>query len=437
MSAALPPLTRRLLLAEIGLLILAAPFLVFPTVVPALTWVAGALIIAVWLAQRVLVGMPVVPASPLTLALVLWVITIGVGIAVSADPDLTFPKATNLFLGLAVWRLLAALPARPDFIRAALGAHLLVGSGLAAVGALGTDWSFKVPWLTALVERLPTGLVALPESPAEGVHPNQLAGVFVFYLPVLLALLADRRPLSERRRVLPLLALLLAGAAGLLLLTQSRSGWVAALATGPLLLAGWATVLPPSRRRRNVWLLLATLGAGAVLLATQIDPARLRRLWEEPPRESVVGTLTSLSVRQETWRWAVVAAGDFPLTGTGLGTFRRVVYRLYPIQVPIDYDLGHAHNTFMQVALDTGVPGLIAYGALLAAAVAMAWRTARRGGRYRPIALALGVALVAIHIYGLAETLAPGHKNGLCLWLTLGVLTLLHRAADPDAAAAP
>ncbi len=44
----------------------------------------------------------------------------------------------------------------------------------------------------------------------------------------------------------------------------------------------------------------------------------------------------------------------------GLNTFREVVFLIYPIGVSPTYNLGHAHNFFLQTALDFGVPGLIA-----------------------------------------------------------------------------
>ena len=52
-------------------------------------------------------------------------------------------------------------------------------------------------------------------------------------------------------------------------------------------------------------------------------------------------------------------------TGMGMDTFRSVVNVLYPLQIisagsPIK-DIGHAHNEFLQAALDLGIPGLIAF----------------------------------------------------------------------------
>jgi putative inorganic carbon (HCO3(-)) transporter len=153
----------------------------------------------------------------------------------------------------------------------------------------------------------------------------------------------------------------------------------------------------------------------------------LQVLWEEPPRETAIGTLTSLNFRREVWQWAIAGIKEFPFTGSGLGSFRRVVVRLYPINLPPDYDIAHAHNIFFQVALDVGLPGLIAYLALLMLAGTVAWQVARQDEALRPFALGLLAGLAGLHIYGLTDALAPGAKPGLLFWAALGLLAAMRR----------
>lgn len=55
-----------------------------------------------------------------------------------------------------------------------------------------------------------------------------------------------------------------------------------------------------------------------------------------------------LEARVEIWSRAVYAIQDFPFTGCGLGTFRRIVPILYPLfLISSDADIGHAHNLFL------------------------------------------------------------------------------------------
>jgi putative inorganic carbon (HCO3(-)) transporter len=160
-----------------------------------------------------------------------------------------------------------------------------------------------------------------------------------------------------------------------------------------------------------------------------IGPERLQQLWVDPAQETVLGRLNSIGFRQEVWRWMAVAIGDFPFTGTGLGTFRRVAPRLYPLNVPFTYDISHAHNIFGQVALDVGLPGLVAYMALLLLAGAMGWQVARRDEGLRPLAIGLVTGLIALHLYGLTDALALGSKTSLLFWLILGNLTAMKRVS--------
>jgi len=146
--------------------------------------------------------------------------------------------------------------------------------------------------------------------------------------------------------------------------------------------------------------------------------------------EEVVGSI-SLAGRVEIWSRAIYAIQDFPFTGCGLGTFRRVVHLLYPLfLVTPDTDIAHAHNIFLQTALDLGIPGLIAYLALLFVALAICWRSAQdfsAGRMVRVIALGLAGGLVAIHTYGLTDALALGSKPAVAFWFALGLVAGMER----------
>jgi len=158
-----------------------------------------------------------------------------------------------------------------------------------------------------------------------------------------------------------------------------------------------------------------------------IGPRTLWELWVSPPEATALGTLRTLGVRRELWPWAVTAIGDFPFTGVGLGAFRQVVFRLYPLPPWPSYDIGHAHNIFLQTALDTGLPGLVVYVAILFVAAAVGWRVARRDRGFRPVSLGLLAGLVGLHVFGLADALVIGAKPALVFWLALGVLASMNK----------
>lgn len=108
-----------------------------------------------------------------------------------------------------------------------------------------------------------------------------------------------------------------------------------------------------------------------------------------------------------------------------------------PLNVNPTYDIAHAHNIFLQTALDVGLPGLIVYLALLLLAFGLAGRWRGVMGTLRPFALGLLAGFAALHIYGLTDALALGSKTGLSFWVALGLLTAMHQIVRQTAVTQP
>lgn len=426
-------------------LLLATPFLLFPTRYPALVLVVLTLLVLAWLTGWRLTGKPF-PATPYNGATLLFSLALFTAILVTADPHITLPKATGLILGIAAWRYTVMAVQDQRRWQMALVVFLLFSAAFTAMGALSAHWRFKVPLLEQLLVNPPTRLLNLADGPQIGVSLNQVAGTMMLYWPLpFAALLGWRGRLRDWRFVL--LALCSLFLAAFLFLTQSRAGWIGGAAGLLALLVGWGILLPPSRRRRIVWGIVGGVIGGGLLLLLLVGPTQVINLAQEPVVETAVGDLSTTLFRQEVWRWSIAGIQDFPFTGVGLGAFRQVAFRLYPIGVPPSFDFAHAHNIFLQTALDLGLPGLIAYLALVGTAVVQSWQKAKRGGRGRPFYLALLAGLIALHVYGLGDALALGSKTNLLFWIHLGLVssnvarcsgpTLTHaRAVRSDASAA-
>jgi hypothetical protein len=126
--------------------------------------------------------------------------------------------------------------------------------------------------------------------------------------------------------------------------------------------------------------------------------------------------------RQEVWRVGVDAAGDNYLTGVGLGSFRRVFTNDYESNISPEIDIAHAHNIFLQVLLDLGVPGLAAYLALLLISVNIGWNLISTYDPLKPLAISLLAGLFGFHIYSLTDTISLGSKTHFVFWLLMGIL---------------
>ncbi len=421
-------------LVEPATLLLCAPLLLFPTVRPQWTMAGLAVMAGLALARWIVRG-ELWPATPFNVALLLFVLTLPVAWWASAWPELSWPKLAGIILGLLTFRLLALSVCDRRTLSWGLAVFLATGAGILALGALSTGWPAKIPLLRPLVQQLPRQLTELPGTEGQGINANQLAGATLFYLPVMAAL-----AVGWWRKKRPWLALIALGGAGivaaLLLLTQSRSAWIGGI--GSIL----ALIVLTGLASRTRWVRIAavvlpvvTLLALAGLLVA-LGPEQIAALWPGESglsAEDVVGRI-SLSGRVEIWSRALYAIQDFPFTGTGLGTFRRVVHLLYPLfTISPDVDIAHAHNMFLQVALDVGLPGLIAYLALLWIAGAAAWQVVRQGTPWlRALAIGLLTGLIGLHLYGLTDALALGSKPSIAFWLILGLLAALANLTETN-----
>lgn len=412
---------------EGGGLFIIAPFLLFPVIYMPGTIVAMLLLVFNWIGVWWLEKRPF-PSTPLNLPLLIFLVTFTIAILITADPHLTLPKTTSLLLGIALWHYLTRLNLSPAQIAWAALSYCLIGAGFTLLGALGANWLNKIPFLYNLLTLLPVQLIRLPGADA-GVHANELAGTILFYLPLLVTLASHKRVIAghyQKWRMSPFILGCTLVTAAILLLTQSRSAWVGILAGLVTIGLNW---LPINWQRK------VAIGGGVfttigLLLAGLAGPSHVLARF---PASPVVGNLTFITFRQEVWHWAISAIQDFPFTGTGLGTFRQVVRRLYPLDVPATYDIAHAHNIFLQTALDVGLPGLIAYLAMLSIVGFMGWQVAKHNEQLRPFALGLLASLIAFHTYGLTDALALGSKPGILFWMALGLLTAMFNCSSEQA----
>ena len=419
----------------LGLLaLLPAVILIRPDLTPLLLLLPG-----LWLLRQRVTGRFVTP-TPLDGALLLLLIMLLVSLYATFDLAFSLDKIAGLLLGLALFYAVTAMASRsPGWLALAVTLHLGWGTAVALIGFLGTRWSNKLPLLGGLIAQLPPRLLTIPGGP-DTLNPNQVAGVLLWVVPVawlLVALLLWRpAPLRQRGRWAGwgIILLLTLGTAlfmtAVLLLTQSRSAIIGlAVAAGlMLLLVSWLR----STRFLVVTALLLLLLAAGLWQATAVWSLPFLTNGTEMLLDDQL-TLGSLDGRVEIWSRAVYGLQDFPFTGMGMGTFRRVVHILYPLfLISPTTDIAHAHNQFLQTGLDLGLPGLIAYLALWLGTAVMLIQTmtTARDPWLRGLAVGLAGSLGAYFVYGLTDTVALGAKPGFIFWYLLGLVAGLHRLSE-------
>jgi putative inorganic carbon (HCO3(-)) transporter len=236
------------------------------------------------------------------------------------------------------------------------------------------------------------------------------------------ALLRWRRPLPR----LFALSALLSGAVALLL-TFSRGGWmgmVVALGSLALLLAlrasrHWSPLL------RRLFPLLLLLGGGLVLVlaVSQIEPLRVRVMSLVAGRED-----SSNNFRINVWMAALQMVQDRPWLGIGPGnTAFNLIYPLY--QQP-KFNALSAYSIPLELAVEGGIPGLLAGLGLLQSSLRQGWAQLRRDHPQVLPALGAIAAILGLCVQGLTDTIFFRPEVQLTGWLCLATLATLPAAAD-------
>lgn len=129
--------------------------------------------------------------------------------------------------------------------------------------------------------------------------------------------------------------------------------------------------------------------------------------------------------------WAAIAMFvDRPWLGVGIGNYA-AVYPAYSMPRWQD-PLGHAHNFYLNVAAETGLVGLVAYLALWAAALALAWQAVRRtAGLWRGIAAGCLGAFIHLSVHNFFDNLYV-HGIYLQVALLLAIVAVLARSGAQE-----
>lgn len=419
---------------ELLLILALAPLFILPH--PRVTPWLMALVPLLWLCRWVAHGRLTV-RTPLDAPLLGLLLMTGVSLWATFDLLRSFSKLCGLLLGFALFYAVVNSVRSDRGLRLAAGLLLSGGAVLALASLVGTQWApgkvpLLQPLLAAVTARLPALLRGVPRAEA-GFSPNQVAGTLALFVPLAGALLLDRaqsRPRSWRwvPGVLALLAVL-ALATFVLLLTQSRQAYLAVA-------VALVFVAALQGRCGRVVTLLALLVAAAAAVA--VGPERSAELLFGLRDLDRLAGDTSWAGRVEIWSRALRVLRDHPLTGIGLDTFFPVVHARYPsFYFAAGRDLTHAHNLFLQVALDLGLPGLAAFVWLLVAWIRGQWQVWQRAGSSFHRALAVGLlgGILAQLVFGVADAIALGQKPGVFTWafLALGAALRAHRGVRDSA----
>jgi putative inorganic carbon (HCO3(-)) transporter len=297
--------------------------------------------------------------TPVDIPIVLLLTMLPTTLCVTTLPLYTHPQIYRLLSGIGLFYAIANWRIGKIKMQKLVALFAGIGLILALVGLFSVEWSTdKIPFIPkSIYDFIPTLL-------SDTIHKNVLAGYLVILLPFgLTSLLFIWYRLSGIERVAYSISSIIMVV--VLILSQSRGAWIAFAATlGFLALLRW----------RFGWaILVAVIITGFVAIFSLGSSFALDAV-------TTNDTTDGIEIRTEIWSRAVYMIQDFPFTGIGMGSFGEIADRLYPflLSSPIG-SIPHAHNLFLQIAVDLGIPGFIAWLAILLLVIIIAWKVYRQG----------------------------------------------------------
>ncbi len=402
------------------------------------------LTLAAWLASCLARRRVIVPFTPLNLPWLLFIVVALLSLLDAPSVGLGLVELVKwLQMGLIVWLVVdlahdpTRRPAGPAAVaRGLLGLLLLAGLSQALIGI----WQFGLrgdgPEHFIILERFYRAYGTFEQPNPFGGYLNLTA---LLAAGAAMGLLADlggfRKPLRSWAW-LAFVALCVAATMLAVVFSWSRGAWLGLLAG-----AGVLALFSVRRLALGVGLAVgaATVLGGGLLVGVNagFGPAlsvaeRLGGFSDEFALGDVRGVDINdanyaVLERLAHWQAAVDMARDDLWTGVGFGNYAAAYPRYALINWPDA--LGHAHNYYLTLLAEVGLPGLLAYGIFWLAVVWQTMRAARRlAWPERGVAVGLLAAWVALSVHHLVDKL---YVNNIYVHLgaMLGLLQLL---AAPD-----
>lgn len=352
-------------------------------------------LIGLWLARWIVKGSPVpkVVSNPL---LLLFMVMVAVGLAISSAQDLAVVRVGRLLGGIALTIGVTDYVKNIDDAWRITRALAVLGILLVLIIPFTTNWRSR---LFPVRDLLPEGF---PQVLSE-TSPNIVASGLAPLVPICLALtIHDRRRLNPGvLAVIPLVATIL--------LLQSRGGLLSVsigIAVWLVLYYRWLIPVFGGILAMGAWLIVRNGGLMALPFAS---PALMKE------------TVESFTERVALWRQAIYLMHQSAVWGIGFGAYPRIAPFAPPHSLskpgPI---LEHAHNLFLQVALDTGVIGLSAFLGIVGLSMWTAWK-AKKQLLLKHLAHGLLAAWAVVVSHGMFDATLWCTRPGALFWILVGL----------------
>jgi O-antigen ligase len=285
-------------------------------------------------------------------------------------------------------------------------ATLFLGLLIGAMALLSSDWNSKSDQLRFIIDLIPR----YDQFPGAvgGFNANEIAGGLTWTVPLSAGLMfwRSKRALDYIIRWGFTVAFIISFAA--LYLGQSRSAIVGVLV---VLVPMIYFLIKRWRWRITAWVIIGLFFILELMIVRNVFT---------PPGQPVLAERDEASVegRLDVWKSALEIVRDHPLTGAGMNMFReRVVRNLYPAPTFVQPVLPHAHNEFLQIAADLGLPGLALFFIWYGVTFWSLRRVYRVGeNQFKVLAITVAGGLLAHAIFGMSDAVAIWDRLAFLFW---------------------
>ena len=392
---------------QLILICLIAPLFLFPSMKHA--WIF-LIVPIIWICRWVVKGRFF---ERTTLDWVIVVLLIQVISTTIIVPNLGFslPKIAGAFFGLVFFYSVIGLIKSEKLMKLGILAFLTAGLMLSIIGILGIQWDTSeiysdkiIPKIEKIIPKIDWNL----SGAEEGFNSNAIGGTLILIIPLCLTLFVSYIKgknvsylISSRLLTLSFFSIILFVTCSVLILSLSMGSWMG------LSVSIWILLLP---WRWKKWSLLLVLLLIAFIFILSADKTKI-----------INDNLKSGYMKRKAF-WLVGAdtISCHPFSGIGMNRIR---------QIPaIGYTSSHVHNHLLHTASELGIPGLIAYLAILIGVGFMCFEIFCKSkmGWMKMTALGLGCGQLAHFIFGMADSIPLGAKVGIFFWFSLALIVAIH-----------
>lgn len=403
------PVFRWLLLLEPTLLLFMLYAFWYPIEIR-YQWLGFLIVVPIFMLLRLLAYGRLFTRFPLDIwfvaFLVLGVLNLYLSPFTAANPMSRLYVLGRPLLGMALCIYFVEYVRQYKTLNGLLLATLLLCLVIGAMALLSSNWDRKGDQLAFLRDLLPR-FAHFPGAEG-GFNVNEIAGGLTWIVPLCGGLMFWRgKTTSERLLRWGFVCAFVISFASLYF-GQSRFAIAGVLLTFIpmiyLLFSGW-------RWRIVAW--------SVVVLLAVLELMIVRNVFT-PPGQPVLAARDeeSVNTRFDIWVSALHMVQDYPLTGVGMNMFReKPIRRLYPVPSFTQPVLPHAHNEFLQMAADLGIPGFALFITWYGIAFYTLVRAFRRGkNNLKVLVVAVAGGLLAHIFFSLGDAVALWDRLSFLLW---------------------